>query len=298
MARVLDPGLSSTVQDAGRRGYRRYGVPSSGALDLESFFAANRVAGNTPERPAVEVVGGDFAMELLYDVTLAVTGDGSRPALGGVVKETYSPIRARRGEVLRLASGGAGFVSYVAVGGGFRGDRVLGSASTYLPGRFGGVGGRRLARGDALYLDGPLTRGGRPEEPRPPCDDFPAVVGPHARLFAGEALRAFFSSEYAVSPLSDRMGCRLEGARLKMQGQGEIVSLAVFPGMVQVPPDGRPVVLLADCQTTGGYPVVAYVVQPYLSRLSQTAPGGTIRFRRTDGRRALAALERFLEETR
>ncbi len=286
---VVVAGPLSSIQDLGRQGLRRLGVPRSGALDPVALRLANAVAGNAEEEAALEFLllgptlraaHGAVRLGLAGDVEAVVEAREGQRQVG-----SWRSVTLRPGESLRVGPTRGGRVGYLAVAGGLAAEVVLGSASTYLRGGFGGAGGAALRAGQALS-----PRSASPPEgpervlPRPPAAGGPirAVPGPQDDHFTEEALAAFFGGEYAVRHESDRMGMRLEGPRLAHRPErgAEIVSDATVPGSVQVPGSGQPIVLLADCQTSGGYPKIATVATADLPRVGRLAPGAHLRFER------------------
>lgn len=286
---VVAAGALSSIQDLGRPGLRRLGVPRSGALDPVALRLANAVAGNAEEEAALEFLlvgptlraaGGAVRLGLAGDVEAVVQASEGERAVG-----SWRSVTLRPGESLQVGPTSGGRVGYLAVAGGLAAEVVLGSASTYLRGGFGGAGGAALRTGQALAPRSASPPHG-PEQilPRPPAAGGPirAVPGPQDDHFTEEALAAFFGGEYLVRHESDRMGMRLEGPRLAHRPErgAEIASDATVPGSVQVPGSGQPIVLLADCQTSGGYPKIATVATADLPRVGRLAPGARLRFER------------------
>jgi antagonist of KipI len=295
VATVLEPGPFTTVQDAGRFGYRRFGVPVSGALDLRSLSIANGLLGNSPDSPALEIFHGPVAVTAMEDISVSYSGNPAVASVdGSVVRE--NPLEIRKGSTLRLEHRGDPTIVYLAFAGGLVAEKVMGSFSTYTRAKIGGVDGRVLQRGDLLFTSSPpagpvVGRGIAKPESR---DFHRAVRGPHADLFPTESPDGFFKTEYRVSLASDRMGYRLEGPALKgFGGWGRVLTFPVFPGMVQVTPDGLPIVLMADCQTTGGYPVIAMVLPPDLCALSQKPPGAGVRFKEVSSEESYDTVKSF-----
>ncbi len=285
---VLDGGLLTTVQDEGRRGHRRLGVPWCGALDGVAARAANRAVGNTAGAAVLECTAAGPTLRFLAPARFAVTGADlgavlERTDLGAWPVPSGRPVVARPGNVLALRQRRAGLRAYVALAGGIDVPPVLGSRATDLVAGFGGIEGRALRAGDLL------AAGGRAEAPEVMDTALPAppaasvmlrvVAGPQDDMFTDEALARLESEVYEVGPLSDRTGCRLAGAPLVHRGAGEILTDGMVPGCIQVPPDGQPIVLLGDGPTTGGYPKIATVVSSDLHLLGQCAAGDRIRFR-------------------
>jgi biotin-dependent carboxylase-like uncharacterized protein len=286
--RAVSPGLMTTLQDLGRPGFQRLGIPVSGALDPISLRAANVIVGNAAATAALEIA--------YQGPTLAVEADSVRVALAGVgapldiLDESgaaqrvpaLTSVRLRRGERLRVGALSGGAVAYLAVEGGFAIEPVLGSRSTYARGGIGGFAGRAIAAGDVLPLCGD-TAAEREERMLPSLDlarpsRFRLVLGPQDDYFTEAAIRTLQEASYTVSPATDRMGMRLEGPLLAHAKGFNIVSDGIGPGAIQVPGNGLPIVLLADRQTTGGYPKVAAVISADLPALGRLTPGAKVAF--------------------
>lgn len=297
--RVLSGGVLTTVQDLGRRAARRYGVPQSGALDPIALDWANRLLDNPPGGAALEITAGGVAFELLAPTLLALTGADLGALLDDEPIPLWTAFFARAGSQLRLIGRQLpwGARAYLAVAGGFAVPQVLGSRSTYLPGGFGGFNGRALRAGDVLAAAGahdPLRLAGRswPVEARPAYRAEPVLrllAGPHLDRFAADALDRLFKAPFTISASANRMGYRLEGRAIPYAAPCSLPSLGVLPGVVQVPPDGNPILLMADAQTTGGYPIIGVVIGPDLPLAAQLLPGDRIRFQSVMLDEALAA---------
>jgi KipI family sensor histidine kinase inhibitor len=297
---VLDGGLFTTVQDQGRPFYQRYGVPVAGAVDGPALRAANLLVGNPPGAAGLECTVHGPALRALRPLVAAVTGAD----LGAVVERSdlgrwRAPLQTsfflRPGNVLRFEGRRSGARAYVAFAGGVDVPLVLGSRSTYGTGGLGGIEGRRLEAGDRFAI-GPcesIPPAGRrwPEEKRDEnaAASIRVVLGPQADRFKADALATFTSSIYRVAPSSDRMGYRLEGPTLEHLGPKEIVSDGMMLGGIQVPPNGLPIVMLADRATMGGYPKVATVITADLPRLAQLIPGDCLQFQSVSLEEARAA---------
>jgi len=285
---VLEAGLLTTVQDAGRPGYRRVGVASAGPMDARAHAAANRAVGNPTAAAALECTVVGPALAFLSPVRFAVAGGDlgavlERADLGSWPVPLGAAVFARPGNVLRFAGTRAGGRAYVALQGGIDVPVVLGSRATDLASGFGGFAGRALAASDRLAVCAAAARGAPPEESRPeaPARSVTArvVLGPQADHFDARGLASFLECRWRVSATSDRVGCRLQGEPLRHAGPAEILSDGMVPGSIQVPPDGRPIVMMADGPTTGGYPKIATVVTSDLPLLGQLVPGeGEVRF--------------------
>ena len=275
---VREVGAATTVQDRGRPGWAHLGVPRSGALDSPAAALANRLVGNDPDDACLEVVLGGLVLTSDDASWVAVTGAPCRVEVDGRAREFAAAVRLPAGGVLRLGRPESGLRTYVAVSGGIVVEPVLGSRSTDT---LGGVGPPPVAVGDRLPV-GRSTRAPRPvDTPRPPVRG-PLRVGPGPRAdrIAGDVLDLLSRTAYVVSPDSDRIGLRLLGDPLPVARADELPSEGMVLGAVQVPPDGRPVVFLADHPTTGGYPVVAVVEAGDLWQCAQLRPGEPVAFRR------------------
>ena len=287
---VVDGGLLTSVQDLGRFGHRRQGVPWAGAMDAPALRAANLAVGNAPGAAALECTVAGPALRFLEAVRLAVTGADlgavlHREDLGSWPIPPGTAVLARPGNRLSFTGRRVGCRAYLALAGGIDVPLVLGSRATDLGAGFGGLGGRALRAGDRLDTAAarrdPAREAAAPfragQGARPPT--LRVVLGPQDDHFTGESVARFLSGEYRVTAASDRVGCRLMGSRLDHARGGEIPSDGMVPGSVQVPPDGQPIVATADGPTTGGYPKVATVVAADLPLLAQLLPGeGALRF--------------------
>lgn len=286
--RVLKPGLQSSVQDLGRQGWRHLGIGQAGAMDRVALQQANALLGQDLTLPALEISGGPLALCVERDTLLALAGADFEVLLDGVPCPVGWVHLARAGQRLQARGPRAGRFAYLALPGGIATAPRLGACSTDLAGGFGGPHGRALQAGDGLEaaaLTAALPEGrrrGLPPFVAPDVLDVRVLPGPEAEGFHPEAMAAFWQADWRVSPRSNRMGSRLDGPALRGAERpddlGELLSHAVLPGVVQVPPDGLPIVLAADAQATGGYPRLAVVIEADLPRLAQAGPGQRLRF--------------------
>ena len=276
---VLTPGPLTTVQDLGRPGQAALGVPLAGAVDRPALRAANRVVGNASDAAVLEttLVGPTLLFET--DAVVGVAGGRCEVLVGDRVVGAGCAVTVRRGRTVRLGPVTAGLRSYLAVRGGIDVPPVLGSRSTCT---LSGLGPRPLAAGDRLPIGSPVEGAVGAAEELPAIATEPVLrvlPGPRDDAFVAGSLELLTSSPYVVSSRSDRTGLRLEGAVLQRISDGELPSEGVLPGAVQVPPDGQPIVFLANCPTTGGYPVVGVVTAADLAHAAQARPGTRLRFR-------------------
>jgi biotin-dependent carboxylase-like uncharacterized protein len=306
--RIVDPGPQTTVQDLGRPGQLRYGIPPSGPMDVRAFVLANRLAGNADNAAALEctLLGPRFTVETAC--AIAVTGAEAPVTINGEPAPSWTTLPLAAGDSVRIAAARAGVRAYVAFSGGLDVPPALGSRATYLRGRLGGVEGRALKRDDVLRLFAaprPAVRrvaeGDRPVFETEP--EIRVVLGPQAERFTAEGIAAFLGGAYEMLPQSDRMGARLAGPRIAHARGHDIISDGIALGTIQVPGDGQPIALLVDRQSTGGYTKLATVCSFDIGRLGQVKPGHRLRFRaieldeaHTRLRQSHAALADVLED--
>lgn len=302
---VVDGGFSTTVQDLGRYGYQRFGVPVSGAMDLFAFRAANILVGNPQEAAALEITLLGPRLQFLCDTVLALTGADLEPRLDNRPIAAWRPVVVPEGSELAFGRARDGLRAYLAIAGGVDVPLVLGSRSTFVRAALGGLNGRPLRSGDRLHACGDPPQ--RVEAREFPHEDMPfygrdhrvrVVLGPQDDAFSPEGIATFLSATYTVSPKSDRIGCRLEGPRVQHRGSADIVSDGIPFGAVQVAGDGFPIVLVADRGTTGGYTKLATVISADLPLLAQAVPGDRVGFREVslaEAHRALHEQEAVLE---
>lgn len=282
---ITSPGLLTTIQDEGRLGYGQFGVTPSGPMDVESFQIANLLVGNPPGESALEatVLGPTF--HVTEDTVIAITGADMAPTLNGVSIPMYRAISVPAGSEVKLQAAKNGSRTYIAVCGGFDIPPVMGSKATSLQCHIGGLGGRKLEKGDVLPL-------------RPVCEVpqnlshrsvshhirrkreniIRVLLGPQDDAFTEEGLSVFLGTPYTVSKEFDRMGCRLEGQPIQHKTDGNILSDGIVNGAIQVPTTGQPIIMLAERQATGGYTKIATVISADLPVIGQCCPGDTIRF--------------------
>ena len=295
---VLEGGLGATVQDAGRPGHRRIGVALSGALDPLWLACANALAGNAAGAAALElrlagprlrVARGRLRVELAGNAECKVR----RAVSQGLTFHAWQSLTLKEGDELAIGAVRGG-IAYLAFAGGIVTTPLLGSRATHLRACMGGVEGRAIAAGDRLPLGDTDPRGPERRQAAFLHESGPIrlLAGPQDDHFTPATLRALVEAEFTVSRDADRMGLRLDGPPLAHDAQhgDEIVSDGVAPGAIQVPPDGRPIVLAADCQTVGGYPKIATVIRADLPRLGHQLPGNRLRFVFVTRDEAVAAL--------
>lgn len=275
-------GLLATVQDLGRPGAAALGVAESGALHRGAARTANRLVGNPEGAAVLEVTMGGFRAVARGDLWVAVTGAWGRMRVAGRERDPYRAHAWPAGEELELDRFAHGTRAYLAVRGGIRAPRVLGSSATDV---LSGLGPPPLSDGDELAVGAPgqapipvadLAPWGAPHDDRL---EIALAPGPRADWFTASAHEALFAAEWTVTGDTDRVGMRLDGPALARARTGELPSEGMVPGALQVPPSGRPTILLADGPVTGGYPVIAVATDAALDLLAQARPGTRLRFR-------------------
>ena len=284
---VITPGLMTSVQDRGRFGFQALGISVSGALDADGFDLANALAGNEAGTGALEIRMLGPTLEVTAEsVTVALAGTGAGIEVMSPEREMISACRSvtfRKGQVFRIGAIGDSAVCYLAVHGGFDLPDVYGSQSTCMSAGFGGFHGRILEKGDCLPLRKAAAESvsqrilRRPPEP----DSSPVIrviAGPQDDYFSAAGIETFFGTGYTVSQAVNRMGMRLEGAAVAHEKGFNIASDGIVRGAIQVPGNGLPIILMADCQTTGGYPKIATVISTDMPKLGRMMPGADIRF--------------------
>ncbi len=302
---VLRPGMLTTVQDRGRHGLQHLGVVPGGAMDQIGHDIANALVGNPASAATLEITLLGPELQFAGDALIALCGARFDATIEGRRVPLDRPVLVAAGSRLTLGRALRGCRAYLAIAGGIAVDEVLGSRSTYLPAGFGGLAGRALRAGDQIPLAedsahlarerfavlGPGIDLGRGMLSvrwfAPPLTvinqagrEFAVLPGRHHDRFTAKALEALYQSSWRVSPDSNRMGFRLTGPKLETDGKLEIISEPTCLGTVQVPANGTPIVLMADHQTTGGYPKIAEVASVDIPALAQISPGEELRFAR------------------
>lgn len=302
MFTILDPGALTTVQDAGRIGWGRYGIPPSGPMDPVAFVAANRLVGNPANAAGLEITLTGPSLRAWRDCLVAVCGADFELWAGKLAVPMGHAIYVRAGYTLRFGRRHNGARAYLAVDGGIDVPAYLGSRATYLKGGFGGLEGRALRPGDQLPLgnrrgSSPIIGAGvcRPTVSPTKNPTLRAVIGPQADHFSTETIESFFGNGYTVTASADRMGIRLQGARLHHIREAGIISDGIVTGCVQIPPNGQPIAMMVDHQTIGGYPKIATVIRADLPLLAQCLPGDEVRFARVTLNEARSAYRRSRE---
>lgn len=284
---IENPGILTTVQDEGRFGYQQFGVSPAGPMDTKSFYIANILAGNAREEGALEMTFQGAQVRFEEDNIIAITGADMSPNIDGTPVPMYQAVLVHAGSVLTLGmTNGNGCRAYIAFAGGLDIAKVMGSKATLMRNELGGMDGRKLEKGDIIGFAAPKTDLPNMELRKLKPEIFPkkeltlrVVRGPQDYEFTEEECRKFFWYGAKISNEFDRMGCRLEREEpLHHIGDGNIITDGISFGSIQVPPNGQPIIMLADRQSTGGYTKIGSVISVDLPLLTQSMAGYKVRF--------------------
>lgn len=283
--KVIKPGLCTTIQDIGRVGYQQYGIPVSGVMDEFAFRVANFLVEADENNAVLEIPYLGPTLEFDFDVTIAITGANLNPKINGQEITMWRSINIKKGDVLTFSSIKSGARAYLAFAAEIDVPLVNGSKSTLLKSKLGGFEGRQLNIGDIVNFKNPKLVEKRkilslkyiPEYLK--SEEIRVVLGPQDDYFTERGIKTFLNSEYEITKEADRMGMRLEGEFIEHKNKADIISDAAVFGSIQVPGNGKPIILLADRQTTGGYTKIATVIKADLPKLAQMTAGNKIRFK-------------------
>ena len=287
MIEVLDGGALSMVQDGGRPGFRHLGIPLSGAADRLSLALANWMVGNPWNYPALETTLGGLKIRCHTDLVAAVAGADMGAQKNGKTVKNFSALSMQAGDNLSLSHPKIGCRAYIALAGGLSAEQFLGSQSTYIPAKLGGIEGRALEVGDRFLLKKQaFIKREIPTGYRPSLSNhiiLRAMPGPEFSKLSLASQRALFIKPFMATPQSNRMGCQLKGNRVKLAKPKSMISGPLLPGTLQIPPKGPPILALVDGHCTGGYPRALQVIRADHWQMGQIAPGMKVSFRRAFG---------------
>lgn len=284
---VQKPGLLTTIQDLGRYGYQRHGIMVSGVMDTFSMKLANILVGNDEKEAVLEITLMGPTLHFLVDSIISISGANLSPTINGAPVSMYQPLIVKQGDTLEFGAVQYGSRSYIAFKGGIQVNKVLGSKSTCLSAKFGGFDGRALLKEDILPISNFSVISEKKLNWRLSpyfkqllfsTDSIRFIKGRQYHLFTGDSQKILQSASYSLTKDSNRMGYRFEGPELRLSIQQEIVTEGVAFGSVQVPANGQPIILMADRQTTGGYPKIAQIISVDLPRLAQLKTADSITF--------------------
>ena len=297
---IIKAGVSCSIQDLGRWGYQQFGVPIGGAMDTISATTANRICGNDDAEAVLECTLHGLEMKCNETISFALTGGGARATINAQAVAYNRLIKVVAGSVIKLHSDPHGCRTYIAIAGGLKIEKELGSTSTYVFSQLGGYKGRNLEAGDELILNKSIIEMGPSKDiiinedgfgiskwkaqvsDLPHLQDLVEITcekGPEWKLFDEVSQQEFFKQTFTIASQSNRMGYRLDGATLSLKEKVELISTPVTRGIIQVTNEGHPIILMADAQTIGGYPRIARVYSKDISLLAQCRPGMRIRFK-------------------
>lgn len=297
--KVITPGMLSTIQDGGRKGFAAIGFNASGVMDVRSYHIANALVGNFTDEAVIEMtyLGGSF--KFLESNYIAITGADMSPKLDGVPVEMYTTVFVKQDETLTFSAAESGMRAYIAVRGGIDVPVIMGSRSTNLKCKLGGLDGRPLKAGDIVPCRDVYDEFHKHLIHSAPKEDFGSdeitvrvLLGPQDDYFTDHGIKTFLNSTYTVTNESDRMGCKLSGEKIEYKNTVDIISDGIVFGSIQIPRTGNPIIMLADRQTTGGYAKIATVISVDLPLLAQARPGTKVRFELIDRQKA----ERLLKQ--
>lgn len=286
--KIINPGFLTTIQDNGRIGYQQFGVPISGAMDLYSLQLANILVDNEKNEACLEMTMIGSQIEFYNDTAIAITGANMNPEINFIKINMYETIYVKKGDVLRMSGAKDGARAYLSISGGFDIPKVLGSKSTYLRGKIGGYKGRKIERDDEIKIkeiNQLIQKRSIPKYLIPEykhSQNIGVIFGPEDESFTKEGIKTFLNSEYIISNKFDRMGYKLEGPSINHKEKPDIISMGITLGTIQVPGNGKPMIMLSDKQTTGGYTRIANVITTDIPKLGQLKAGDKIRFYEVD----------------
>ena len=294
---ITNPGLLTTVQDQGRIGYQQFGVSVSGVMDPRSASLANILVGNDEKEAVLECTMMGPHLQFNQANCIAITGGDLMPTLDGKPIPNYTAVKVEAGQVLKFTMPKTGCRAFIAFAGGLDIPEVMGSRSTYMKAKIGGVEGRKLAKDDVIGFRAPKAELKNMNFRSMASEFVPrkeytvrVVLGPQDDYFTDAGIQTFLSEVYSVTAEFDRMGCRLEGAVIQHKEGGDIISDGIAFGAIQVPSSGQPIIMLGDRQTTGGYTKIANVISADFRILAQLKQGDKVRFEKVSVKAAQDAL--------
>ena len=295
MFEVIRSGPLTTVQDLGRSGYQKFGLPISGALDYYAHRMANILVGNDEQAATLEINLLGLQLQVLKDVVIAITGADLNAHINDDVAPMWKSFLVKEGDIIHFKGTISGCRAYLAVAGGIDVEKKLGSRATDMIGRIGGINGSEVRPGDRIKVLPSLKPFNQIRNRRIPKDLIPqyssevvvrVILGPQEHAFTKEGIQTFFASEYTVSTDSDRMACRLEGPKIEHQTQADILSEGLFSGAIQVPKNGLPILFQGGRPSVGGYTKLGGVITVDLPKVAQLKARDKIRFEKIELKKA------------
>ncbi len=302
---IKSAGPFTTIQDLGRYGYQKYGIPPSGAMDGFALQIANILVGNKRNEAALEITSAGFSAIFQGECEIAITGADLGATLNGKAITPWQSFHIQNGDVLKFEKVKTGCRAYLSVGGGWDVPKILGSKSTYTRANIGGYHGRKLKNADVIEIGKSYHFAFRnvkiPSHIVPTYSNHKVrvILGPESNRFSKKEINKFLSSSYRLTGQSDRMGYRLSGPTLRAKrGKHDILSNGVLLGAIQVPPDGQPIVMMSDHQTVGGYAKISTVISADIPLLAQLKPGDNLSFKHVsfeEARKAYLSMQNILD---
>ena len=293
MLKVKESGLLTTVQDLGRYGYQRFGIPPSGAMDPYSSRLANIMVDNELDCPVLEITGHGPALEAMEPVEVGFAGGEFELKVNDEEVSMWESIFLDEGDLLRIGNCRTGFRGYLSVSGGIKTEKILKSKSTYMKGKIGGLNGKgnKIKKDDTIKPEKNINNFSKRKIPKKyrtniQAKEIRVILGPQKTKFSETGIETLLNSEYRISTDSDRMGYRLEGPKIQHKNEADIITDAIPNGAIQVPGNGKPIVLLNDRQTTGGYAKIANIITVDIPKITQKKPGEKIKFKEIDLKKA------------
>lgn len=284
--KIIDPGFLTTVQDKGRYGYQQFGVPVSGVMDDFAYRVANILVENDELQAVLEATIVGPKVEFESQEIISITGGNLSPRINGNEIPMWRSLKVNKGDVLSFAGGKSGCRSYIAFSGGIDVPTIMGSKSTYIKGKIGGYKGRKLKFEDRLNIkkSGKIFKSRiMPNKYIPKYTNkinVHIILGPQDEYFTNKGIETFLSNQYTITNECDRMGIRLNGPQIEHVSGADIISDGIEFGAIQIPGHGKPIIMMADRQTTGGYTKVANVISTDLYKIAQAKPGDKVKFQK------------------
>ena len=306
--KVIKAGIFDTIQELGRFGFQQYGMPVSGAMDSYALRVGNRLLGNKEKEAGIELSTPGLTLEVLNQTVVAITGANFNPTINNSSAPMWEVIEVKKGDIISFNQVKSGCRSYLLIAGGIDVPIILGSKSTYVRGKVGGLKGRPLKTADIINIGKKNQELTNVIRRKISLNNLPTyreeteirvILGPQDDYFSKESLHTFLNSFYEITVDSDRMGYRLKGPKIKIKNGSDIITDGIPPGSIQVPQDGMPIVMLADRQTTGGYAKIATVISVDMDKFAQMKPGNKIKFTKIsleEAHRLLSEREKEISE--
>jgi len=285
--KVVNSGIFDTIQDLVRFGFQQYGMPASGAMDSCALRIGNRLLGNKENEAGIEISTPGLSLEVLNQTVIAITGANFNPTINSYPVPIWEALEVKKGDIISFDQIKNGCRSYLLVAGGIDVPIILGSKSTYVRGKIGGLKGRPLKKADIINVDKTNQELQNIIGREMPANNLPeyheeseirVILGPQDDHFTKDGLHTFLNSFYEITVDSDRMGYRLKGPKIKSKNGSDIITDGIPLGSIQVPQDGMPIIMLADRQTTGGYAKIATVISVDIDKFAQMKPGNKVKF--------------------